>query len=521
MTTFYESVRIFIEFCEVFWFLKMADLSIFKEFLSSFSRVTSLRFELWDGQSALLSSEGSEERDGLSSELAGLAQRVMNGAGVQTLCQEGGRDVFAVPVRSGEEVVGALLASYPSPGGDAGQVEDFRRNMEIFLVRVASLMEDRMTAQQETQQMAEELSRSFEDLYLYSTISVQVKTMHFTKVMLRDLIRDLLETMRSDLAFAVLPDREEYCAVSCTRNFVAMIPDGAAFARLLIERIPADAPSLGDNYFIVNDSRTDDAYGSLHPDPYRFLAVKISHGSTFYGWLGMFSFNLKEIFRRGELKLLSSIAEQIAIGISNADLYSDLENLVKNVVKSLVSTIEAKDTYTRGHSDRVHNFSLMMAEALALDDEQQYDLSWASILHDIGKIGIPESILNKPGRLSEEEYDIVKKHPEQGDRILKPLKQLLSSLPGVLHHHERYDGMGYPEGLKGEDIPLMARIIAVADTFDAITSARAYRGSKSSQQALAIMEEVAGTQLDQGLVKVFKDMYDRGAIEKVGKPWQR
>jgi HD-GYP domain-containing protein (c-di-GMP phosphodiesterase class II) len=240
------------------------------------------------------------------------------------------------------------------------------------------------------------------------------------------------------------------------------------------------------------------------------------HNDNVYGWLGLVSFNLKEIFRRSELRLLSSMAEQLAVVMANTDLYQDLERFVINVVKSLVYAIEAKDVYTRGHSERVNRYTMLMAEHLQLDEEQKKVLYWASILHDVGKIGIPEAILNKPGPLNDDEYRVIKSHPEKGYDILQPLEQLASSLPGILHHHERYDGGGYPHGVKGEEIPLLARIIAVADTFDAITSDRAYRKGKTAKEALTIIEKVAGTQLDPHLVEVFVDVLneDLGLVQK-------
>jgi HD-GYP domain-containing protein (c-di-GMP phosphodiesterase class II) len=131
-------------------------------------------------------------------------------------------------------------------------------------------------------------------------------------------------------------------------------------------------------------------------------------------------------------------------------------------------------------------------------------LKWAAILHDVGKIGVSEKILLKPGKLSDDEYARIKEHPEKGYKILKPVAQLSPSMGGILHHHERYDGKGYPHGLSGDAIPLAARMIAVADTFDAITSKRTYRDAKSPEEALAIIESVAGTQLDPNMVALFK-----------------
>ena len=200
------------------------------------------------------------------------------------------------------------------------------------------------------------------------------------------------------------------------------------------------------------------------------------------------------------------MAEQLALVIDNTDLYHDLENFIISMIKSLVYAIEAKDVYTRGHSERVSNFCMLMADHLELEETEKKALQWASILHDVGKIGVPEKILNKKERLDDKEYRIIKEHPQKGFNILRPLEQLSDALPGVLHHHERYDGTGYPKGLKGEEIPLQARIIAIADTFDAIASERAYRAARSHEEAMTIIEKVVGAQLDPYLVLVFKDV---------------
>jgi HD-GYP domain-containing protein (c-di-GMP phosphodiesterase class II) len=134
-------------------------------------------------------------------------------------------------------------------------------------------------------------------------------------------------------------------------------------------------------------------------------------------------------------------------------------------------------------------------------------LKWASLLHDIGKIGIPEKVLNKPGKLTADEYALIKKHPMKGKTILEPIRHLSQSLTAVAYHHERYNGTGYPKGLKGEQIPLAARIIAVADTFDAITSSRSYSKPKLPREAMLVLDQVSGTQLDARLVNIFKTVY--------------
>jgi HD-GYP domain-containing protein (c-di-GMP phosphodiesterase class II) len=142
-----------------------------------------------------------------------------------------------------------------------------------------------------------------------------------------------------------------------------------------------------------------------------------------------------------------------------------------------------------------------------MSSEELEALKWASLLHDIGKIGIPENVLNKPAKLTADEYELIKKHPMKGKTILEPIRHLSPSLTAVAHHHERYNGTGYPKGLKGEQIPLAARIIAVADTFDAITSSRSYRKPISPREAMLVLDQVSGTQLDARLVNIFKTVY--------------
>ncbi|MGD8887971.1 MAG: HD-GYP domain-containing protein, partial [Desulfobacterales bacterium] len=344
--------------------------------------------------------------------------------------------------------------------------------------------------------------------YLYSNIATRIKSLRFSNAMLNDLVGELLGAMRTDLAFARLPKRQEFDTLVTKQEVGKKIPQPNAFVDALIEAIPKKAATFKDNYFLVADSKETPGFKTLHLETFRFLAVKMHHKDNFYGWLGLVSLDSKEIFRRSELRLVSSMAEQLAMVIANTDMYDDLEVFVMNVVKSLVYAIEAKDEYTSGHSERVNRYSMLMATRLRLDEKQSKVLHWASMLHDIGKIGIPETILNKPGALTDSEYSDIKSHSKKGCDILKPLQQLSTSLPGVLHHHERYDGQGYPHGLKGEDIPMLGRIIAVADTFDAITSHRAYRSGKTAKEALEIIENVAGTQLDPDLVDVFKDVIE-------------
>jgi HD-GYP domain-containing protein (c-di-GMP phosphodiesterase class II) len=185
-----------------------------------------------------------------------------------------------------------------------------------------------------------------------------------------------------------------------------------------------------------------------------------------------------------------------------------------SAIKSLVRAIEERDAYTAGHSLRVWRYALQLADALGLDVQLRKQLSLAAKLHDVGKVGVPESILNKRGPLTPEENAQVRQHPVIGEHILTPIIRSRTVLAGIRHHHERIDGRGYPDGLRGDQIPLLARLIAVPDTFDALTSHRAYRAAMPLGKALEILWAGRGTQLDADFVDVFIEMVRRQPVEQ-------
>ena len=196
------------------------------------------------------------------------------------------------------------------------------------------------------------------------------------------------------------------------------------------------------------------------------------------------------------------VSNQIAYAVDNALLYQKQKELFFQTSFALANAIESKDKYTGEHTRRVMKYSMMIVNKLAgmpaydISDKFREDVRLAAVLHDIGKIGIKDSVLNKPGRLDEEEYQYINRHPEIGYNILKDIEPLKDVIPGILYHHERIDGTGYPKGLKGEEIPLIARIIAVADTFDAITTDRPYRPGSRFLTAVKELKDNTGKQFD-------------------------
>jgi HD-GYP domain-containing protein (c-di-GMP phosphodiesterase class II) len=181
-------------------------------------------------------------------------------------------------------------------------------------------------------------------------------------------------------------------------------------------------------------------------------------------------------------------------------------------IRMLAAAIDEKDPYTRGHSDRVAKYSMMLGQQLVLSPEDLDRLRIASLLHDVGKIGVDDRVLKKPGSLTPEEFAIMKQHPTKGANIMRPVAQLKDMLPGIELHHEHVDGRGYPHGLKGEEIPLMARVIAVADTLDAMTTNRPYQSALELDDALRHIRKVAGTKFDQNVVDALEALVRTGKL---------
>jgi HD-GYP domain-containing protein (c-di-GMP phosphodiesterase class II) len=213
-----------------------------------------------------------------------------------------------------------------------------------------------------------------------------------------------------------------------------------------------------------------------------------------------------------DLKLLSALAYQAAADIENARLYDSLKDTFITTVHTLAETIEKRDPYTGGHTKRVMNYSVSIGKVLGLSELEIERLELAAILHDIGKIGIKDCVLLKKRKLTVDEFEDIKLHPIYAEEILNHIKHLRGIIPGVKHHHERYDGSGYPEKLKGDSIDIIARIISVADAFDAMTTDRPYRKKLELEKAFDELKDNSGTQFDPNVVKAFFKAYKDNQI---------
>ena len=211
----------------------------------------------------------------------------------------------------------------------------------------------------------------------------------------------------------------------------------------------------------------------------------------------------RSAFSEEDLENARTLADQVAVALSNAQLIEELDQLNWGTLTALARAIDEKSSWTAGHSERVTDLAIKIGRMMEFTPEELDNLHRGGLLHDIGKIGVPAAILDKPGRLTDEEFALIREHPGKGGRILEPITEYASIIPIVVHHHERFDGKGYPSGLAGQDINLGARILAIADTFDAITSDRPYRNGMATERAIQIIKEEDGRQFDPEVVQAF------------------
>ena len=243
------------------------------------------------------------------------------------------------------------------------------------------------------------------------------------------------------------------------------------------------------------------------------MCAPLTHQGDRLGVLYVDTRGTRSAFSQSDLELLVALAGPAAIAIRNAQYVHELEQSYQDTLTVLANAIEMRDHYTVGHTWRVTNVAMMIGRELGWDEDKLQECQMGGVLHDVGKIAVNDAILLKTSELNDEEYAKMKVHPERGARMMRDLKRLVPMIPYALCHHERYDGKGYPAGLAGDAIPIEGRVIAVADTFDAMTSNRPYRKGLAPELAIAEIEKMAGTQFDPVIVAALRKSYDDGKIE--------
>ncbi len=245
------------------------------------------------------------------------------------------------------------------------------------------------------------------------------------------------------------------------------------------------------------------------------MCVPVKSHEKIMGIIQVDSRDPTRFFTKEDLNLLTAVGISAGIALENINLYENLKRLFLSTVRSLVTALEASDPYTGGHSLRVAAYAKEVANFLHLPLQEVEEIELAAYLHDIGKIGVPTQVLNKPSSYSDEEFEIVRKHPVTGYEILMKIEGMERIARIVRHHHERFDGKGYPDGLAGEEIPLGSRILGAVDTFDAIVTDRPYRRGRQKEKAIEEIIAWSGTQFDPRVVAAFKACFEKGRVQGI------
>lgn len=424
-----------------------------------------------------------------------------------------GESIWGIPIFTNGSVQEVFVVIHQKPSALIS-VLDVDGNTTIAKIQqtaeraIITLVEDvlhlvsyQQESEQELDDLASELSLRYEELnFLYKIGGKADAIVDFINT-LQFVLRKTGELLESDYIILNIPVKN-ICIDSSSAN-------KSSPANAINQAVSNATPELlkifntGIDYLSDHECQNYTFIEPFLAEYKRIITIPMSFDGKKEGIFLLAKQSAGNPFTISDKRLLNVVADMIAIKIINAELFDDLQQFLLNLMKSFVRAIEEKDAYTHGHSERVNLNALKIGKALGLTDQELTSLNFVSILHDIGKIGVSEEILIKPGKLTRDEYDQIKKHPQKGCNILEPIKQLKDCLPDILYHHERIDGKGYPEGLSGEEIPRFARIIAIADTYDAMTSDRAYRKAKRIEDVIQELVDVSGTQLDAEITRVF------------------
>jgi HD-GYP domain-containing protein (c-di-GMP phosphodiesterase class II) len=362
--------------------------------------------------------------------------------------------------------------------------------------------------EREVEKVSSSLSSSYEEISLLHSISQNFR-LSSTDEELGNLalewLQDCIPTQGVALLYLPLAQSSETFHARTEPQLLSCgdCPlDSADAVWALIKRLP----NSQHRPLVINRTRSDLA-AQLPDDVDQLVVTPMLEGERVFGYLLAFNHRGREEFGTVEANLLASVSSMLGVHCSNRDLYRRQDEFLASAVRALTSAIDAKDPYTHGHSDRVGRVAAMLAKQLGCDAEFQATIHMAGLLHDVGKIGIDDAVLRKTGKLTPDEFEHIKLHPTLGYKILADIEQFAEVLPAVLHHHEQWDGRGYPDGLAGDDIPYIARILAVADAYDAMTSDRPYRPGMPAEKMQAVFRDGAGKQWDPAIVAAFFAAY--------------
>lgn len=480
-----------------------------------------------------------------------LCRVVADQASIEVIADEGAFYVLAIPlIGDGQSrYVAACLFAAKEVSDDMlpcleqllGRDETFARrwandcapmSAEMAL-RIASRFREAGQSAQRLQQLQSEvedlslnLSSTYEEISLLYRLTQNLKLSRKDEELARLAIKWLADVVPAEsLAILLTPTKSASHLDGEERRQPRMLTEGPCpldaqrLMRLVVHFATNERHAQGP---LIVHGEALAAAGELAHGLHDWICIPLCEGENVFGYLAACNHSEGGQFGSVEASLLGSVAAILGIHSGNIELYRQQREFLRGVVRALTSAIDAKDPYTCGHSDRVARLSVRLAEELGCDHETLNTIYLSGLLHDIGKIGIDDNVLRKPGRLTEVEYEHIKMHSEIGYRILKDLRQLDEVLPVVLHHHEQWDGKGYPHKLAGDAIPLMARIVAVADAFDAMGSDRPYRKGMPEERLYQVLNDGAGKQWDASIVEALMRSKDdiRQIMQKDREPRQ-
>jgi putative nucleotidyltransferase with HDIG domain len=350
----------------------------------------------------------------------------------------------------------------------------------------------------------DESSKSYQALNILYKADRAFRDIEDLKQLMENLLDLVMDNIPASRGYVFLLQRDTGALVPYVRRPVGVASDDS---EIVVSQTILQTAVRQQSSIISSDALVDERF--IHSRSVAHLEVRsamctplINRGKVL-GIVYVDSTSEANLFSREDLALFSAVSLKAGIAIDNARLYDDLRGLFYNTVETLVRTIQAKDQYTSGHSTRVSRYALLIADKLEMSTKEKHQIYLASMLHDIGKIGVPDELLHRPGKLSDEEMDRVRHHVQLGASMIEMLGEMHPIVPLIRHHHESWDGSGYPDGMKGEEIPMISRVISVADMYDAMTSDRPYRKRRSHEEAVNEIKATSGTKLDPRVAEAF------------------
>lgn len=466
-------------------------------------------FTIYDAASAEVLWPEALDRDALSVDPTNIESCAESGRAQVELASDARCFTLLIPLNSYDEIHLIAVGSMTSLARSAADQHVEQHRLERWANAVCERLKqaDQMRLQRQTEddlraqaKKAWELNLKVERVIRHLRVHKEVNAG----------IREILETGASAIdaeALIWLPQRGEQRA--CQDAAVLSPHDVESLINALRKQ-----PELRERGVCIVEDVSATEWGRSYPMLSSVMVFAVPHSQP-VGWLVALNKKVtpdprtittsgRVTFRRGDAAALAPFSAMLGMLVRANERYQELKDLLVGLTRSLASAVDAKDPYTYGHSERVARIAVELGQEMQLSEDQISDLYLAGLLHDVGKIGVRDDVLLKQGALTPEETEHIRQHPQIGYTILKDLRQISSVLPGVLHHHEQFNGQGYPHGLSGEGIPLIARILAVADSYDAMSTTRPYRQGMSPAKVEQILNEGAGLQWDPRVIDAFK-----------------